>query len=169
MQFVVLFILSPWLFGLPPMLTLVNLIRLFTTTWLKCLSVAVDLFTIGLGIFLLCIVRVGSEFGFLGWFSFLPGNFLPKLCWVLIFLAIAAWVPLRFVPVQYLPHWIAVACIAIICAGFVPCLLFYGHLISAYPLSFGDMAPYFFLPPLNCILIGAKAIRDYVQEKAVRK
>jgi len=49
----------------------------------------------------------------------------------------------------------------------VPCLLLFGYFLSAYPLGLGEMALYLFLPPLNCILIGAKAIQDYVQQKAV--
>jgi len=165
--------LLPWLVwflwvSFPFLLTLINLIFLFIPTkepWVKMLSITVDWLAMSLGGFLLCMLNLGDKVSFWGWFSFLPGDFLPGFCWSLVFLAVPAWLLLWFVSPEKMPRWVAILCIAVICAGFVPCLMLYGRFVAALSLNADRMAFYLLLPPLNCVFIGAKAIRDYFQEK----
>jgi|GEM_PF-6451748 len=170
----IIFMLS--LSAVPFLLTLINLILLSVPAnnmRRKCVIITAELITMGFGGVMLGILVHRGSLDLWGWFSFLQGNFLlgnflPTTCWVLIFLSIAVWAPLRIVQAAKMPRWLAIACVAVICSGFVPCLLLFGHFVSAYPLDFGEMALYFFLPPLNCVFIGAKAIQDYLQQKAVK-
>ena len=82
--------------------------------------------------------------------------------WTFICLAIAAYFPLRFIPQDQLPPLLATLCIAAIYAGAIECILLIVQLGDGGNIELGFIS---LLPPINCVLIGAKAIKDIAREK----
>jgi len=85
--------------------------------------------------------------------------------WTFIGLAIAAYFPLRFIPVKKLPPLLAALCIAAIYAGAIECIL---YTVQIFPWGEDPFSFIGLLPPVNCLLIGAKAIKDVAREKCAK-
>lgn len=156
-----------------PLLAIANLVFLCLPgkkAKVKQAGITVELATMLLG----TILFVASKGEILGisapdWFEVIDtqstytplASWAQPTFWTFICLAIAAYFPLRFIPQEKLPPLLAALCIAAIYAGAVECILF------AIQLGRGGLA-LVLLPPVNCLLIGAKAIKDIASEKCAK-
>ncbi|MCL2494813.1 MAG: hypothetical protein FWE98_04060 [Oscillospiraceae bacterium] len=163
------------LIGIPCLLTLANLVFLCLPCKqpkVKRAGIIVELVTMVLGVSLFIYaggLGITSE---PDWYEVIDtqsaysplASWAQSTFWTFIFLAIAAYFPLRFIPVAKMPPLLAVLCIAAIYAGAVECIL---YIVQIFPAD-ENFFSIGLLPPINCLLIGAKAIKDIAREKCAK-